>query len=112
MLDKFFMSKLNSVGRRNYIIGMILVALSVFVVGIISGIDIDSNEGYITLILLAVVGVVIWGVICIKLWPKTIAYCPWCKATNTTPSEDKYSCISCNKEFILGVNAKVEKVDY
>jgi Mn2+/Fe2+ NRAMP family transporter len=111
VLDRFFMSKLNSLGRRNYIIGMLVTAVLVFGVAIGSGVDLDTNEGYLTIILIAIVCIVIWGVICIQLWPKSVAYCPWCKEKNPTPSEAKYTCGSCNKEFILGINAKVEKVE-
>lgn len=110
MLDKFLMSKMNSLGRRNYLIGMLVLLAGVFIFSFSSGLDITSDEGYITIILIAVVGVLIWGGICIKLWPKSVSYCPWCKAKNETLSEDKYRCTTCNKEFQLGVNSKVEKV--
>lgn len=69
MLDRLFLSKLNSTGKKAYWIGQIsLIAIWAFVVFAIMGMSLD--DGGETVLILGILGLVVaWGVICLVIWP-------------------------------------------
>ncbi len=69
MLDRLFLSKLNSTGKAAYWIGQIsLILVWIFIVFGPMGMSLDDGgEG---MLILGIVGIVaVWGVICIIVWP-------------------------------------------
>lgn len=111
MLDRLIMNRLNSKGRKNYMIGLLIMVVLIFIGAFTTGVDLGSDSGYVSLLVIAVVGTLAWGGICIKLWPKSVSNCPWCLDKMDTPIESLYTCTSCNQKFRLGVNAKITKED-
>lgn len=69
MLDRLFLSKLNSTGKKAYWIGQIsLIAIWAFVVFAIMGMSLD--DGGETVLILGILGLVVtWGVVCLVIWP-------------------------------------------
>ncbi len=68
MLDKLFLSKLNKQGKVMYFIGQFtLLGIGAFL--LFAVFKIDFEDVYIWLIVGALAIVVIWGLICIKVWP-------------------------------------------
>lgn len=69
MLDRLFLSKLNSTGKKAYWIGQIsLIAIWAFIVFGVMGMSLD-NGGETVLILGLLALVVVWGIICLVIWP-------------------------------------------
>ncbi|MDC7224148.1 MAG: hypothetical protein PQJ60_10440 [Spirochaetales bacterium] len=67
MLDRLFLSRLSSKGRKAYIFGQLGVGALLAII-IFSALGFDEGEGIFIVSIL--VTVVVWGLVCMQIWPK------------------------------------------
>lgn len=69
MLDMLFLSKMSQKGKIMYYVGQaVLLGLGAFILyGVL---DIDGETAVIYLVVGAILILVVWGLLCIRLWPK------------------------------------------
>ncbi len=69
MLDRLFLSRMNGRGKIAYFVGQLLVIALVFIGLLSSGTDIDDDSFFLMLVLIVLPTIIVWGVVCVRLWP-------------------------------------------
>jgi uncharacterized membrane protein YccC len=69
MLDRVFLSRLSPKGKKAYFLGQLGVAALLAAI-IFSAVGFEDGEGIF--IVSVLITIVTWGLICLKIWPKSV----------------------------------------
>jgi len=68
ILDRAFLSRLNPTGRAMYFVGQVGL-LAMLVAVLLGGMRLEADELIMPLLIGALVIIVVWGVVCVGIWP-------------------------------------------